>query len=127
MASSFRYRPFCTNCLPDYEVVLVVEVVVVDDDVLVVGPPALPAEAASPIPNPAKPRAPIIIVVLMSQVCAMRTPAGFPGANADESASAFVVQSAGDIAKRMGVFMSIPKETNRLNAIKQRVPATQTA
>ena len=84
-------------------------VVVVDVDVpavLVVGPPALLAETASAIPNPANARVAIIIVVFVSQFCAWCTPAGFPGANADESANALVVQSANDIAKQRAVFMS---------------------
>ena len=85
----------------------VVDVVVVDDDVLVVGPPAFPAEAAIPMPAPASASTAMIIVVLVSQVCARRTPAGLPGANADESANALVVQSASDIARQTAVFISI--------------------
>jgi hypothetical protein len=93
-------------------VVLVEEVDVLDDEVLVVGPPALPAEAASPIPNPARARAPIIMVVLRSQFWACRTPAGFPGAKPDGPAIAPVAQSANDIvsdiAKQMAFFIKIP-------------------
>ena len=85
---------------------LVVDVLVVVGEVLVVGPPALLAEAANAIPAPAKARVAIIIVVLMSQVCAARTPAGLPGANAEESANALVVLSASDIAKQRAFFIS---------------------
>jgi hypothetical protein len=66
-------RPLAERrCESAYEVVPVV-VVVVDEDVpavLVVGPPALLAETASAIPNPAKARVAIIIVVFVSQFCA---------------------------------------------------------
>ena len=55
-----------------YEVVPVVDVDVddVEEDVLVVGPPALLAEAANAIPNPANAMTAIIMVVLVSQFCA---------------------------------------------------------
>ena len=80
-------------------------VVDVEGDVLAVGPPALPADAASAIPAAAKATAATIIVVLVSQNCALCTPAGFPGAKADESANALVVQSANDIAKQRAFFI----------------------
>ena len=92
----------------------VVEVdVLVDDAVLVVGPPALPAEAAIPMPTPAKATTPMIIVGLMSQVWALCTPAGLPGAKADEFANAPEVQSASEIAKQMAFFMSVSLERTR--------------
>jgi hypothetical protein len=47
-----------------------------------------------------------IEIVLVFQYSASRTPAGFPGANAEESASALVVQSANDIATQRAFFMS---------------------
>ena len=89
----------------------VVEVdVLVDDAVLVVGPPALPAEAAIPMPAPARASTPMIIVVLISQVWALWTPAGLPGARTGEFANALEVQSASDIARQVAVFISIPLE-----------------
>jgi len=92
--------------------VVPVVVVVVDEDVpavLVVGPPALLAETAKAIPNPANARVAIIIVVFVSQFCAWCTPAGFPGANTEESASAPVLQSASDTAKHRAFLISIPR------------------
>jgi hypothetical protein len=57
--------------LPDYEVVPVpVDVVVGVDGLLVVGPPALPDETASPIIRAAKATPAIIVVVCESQVSA---------------------------------------------------------
>ena len=81
----------------------------VDDDVpavLVVGPPALLAERARAIPNPVRASAPTIIVVFVSQFCAVCTPAGLPGDIADESANALVVQSTSDTAKHAAFFIS---------------------
>ena len=93
--------------MPDYVVlpVPVVFVVVVDGDVLVVGPPALLADNAIARPAPTNAIAAKIIVVLVSQPWALCTPAGFPGAKADESANALVVQSANDIAKQRAFFI----------------------
>ena len=107
-AGSFCHRPRRTASFLDYGLVLVVLVVVVDVDVdvLVVGPPALPAEAASAIPIPASATADKIIGVLVSQFSASCTPAGFPGSNVDESASALVVLSANDVAKQRVLFIS---------------------
>ena len=97
-------------CQSVYEVVLVVDVLVVMGEELVVGPPALSAERARAIPNPAKASVATIIVVFVSQSCALCTPAGLPGANTDESASAPVVQSANDVAKQMAFFISTPRK-----------------
>ena len=89
----------------------VVDVVEVDVDVLgevlAVGPPALPAEAAIAMPAPASARTPMIMVVLVSQSCAWRTPAGLPADREEESANALVVQRASDIAKQTAFFISI--------------------
>ena len=83
----------------------VVDVLVVVGEVLAVGPPALLAEAAIPMPAPARASTAMIIVVLMSQFCARCTPAGLPGDNAEESANALVLQSARDTAKQMAFFI----------------------
>jgi hypothetical protein len=91
--------------LPDYGVVLV-PVVEVAGEVVTVGPPALLAERASAKPTPVNARTPTIIVVLRSQVCAWRTPAGFPGAKAVEFANALGAQSASDIARQMALLIS---------------------
>jgi hypothetical protein len=91
--------------------VVLVDVVVLEPEVLVVGPPPL-VEAASPKPNPARAATEIIIVVLRSHVCASRTPAGLPGFNADESANALVVQSANEIARPRAFFISNPRMIN---------------
>jgi hypothetical protein len=88
---------------------VLVDVVVLEPEVLVVGPPPL-VDAASPKPNPARATTEIIIVVLRSHDCASRTPAGLPGFNADESASALVVQSASDVAKQIAAFISNPRK-----------------
>ena len=90
----------------DYVVVPVPVVVVdVEGDVLVVGPPALLADRAIARPTPVKARTDKTIVVSMSQFSALWTPAGFPGAKADESASALVVQRANEIAKQREFFI----------------------
>jgi hypothetical protein len=84
--------------VPDYGAVPV--------DVLVVGPPALPAVAVSAIATPPNATADKIDIALVFQYWASRTPAGFPGAKAEESASALVVQSANDIATQRAIFIS---------------------
>ena len=104
-----RHRRICADCSPAYEVVPVVDVVVVDDDappVLVVGPPALSADTARAMPNPARPSVATINVVFLSKACALRTPAGLPGISADESANALDVESASDNAKQAAFFIS---------------------
>src|SRR5215469_13700776 len=106
-AGSFRRRPSCSISVPDYGVVVVVDVDVAGE-VVTVGPPALLAERASARPTPVNARTPTIIVVSRSQDCAWRTPAGLPGAKAVESANALGAQSASDIAKQMALFMSNP-------------------
>jgi hypothetical protein len=70
-----------------YEVVLVL---VVEGVVLVVGPPALPAEAARAIPAPARPTPRRIMVVFVS-ICAFFTPAGLPEGSV-VAANAFVIK-----------------------------------
>jgi hypothetical protein len=108
-AGSFRRRPLRLISLPDYGVVLV-PVVDVAGEVVTVGPPALLAERASARPTPVNARRATTIVVLRSQDCAWRTPAGLPGAKAVESANALGAQSASDIAKQMALFTSNPLE-----------------
>jgi hypothetical protein len=108
-AGNFRRRPLCSFSLPDYGVALV-PVVDVAGEVVTVGPPALLAERASARPAPVNARTATIIVVLRSQDCARRTPAGLPGAKEVESANAPGAQSASDIAKQMALFTSNPLE-----------------
>ena len=84
----------------------------VEGELLTVGPPALPAEAAIANPAPAKATTLKIMVVLRSQSWAACTPAGLPGARAEESANALEVQSASDIAKQIGFFISTTPWTN---------------
>ncbi len=98
----------------DYEVVPVVAVDVEElvGVLLTVGPPALPADAAIPMPAPAKATTLRIMVVLRSQSWAARTPAGLPGGRAEESAKALEAQSASDIEKQMTFFISITPWTN---------------
>jgi len=104
----------------------VVVVVVVDGDVLVVGPPALLADKAIARPAPVKAITDKIIVVSMSQFSALCTPAGFPGAKVDESANALVVQSANDIAKQRAFFiLRFPLNKPLRRYYKQLSPATQ--
>jgi hypothetical protein len=67
-------------------VVPVLEVEV--EEVLVVGPPALPAEAASAMPSPAKPT-PARINVVLPSIWAFFTPAGLPEGSV-VAANAFV-------------------------------------
>ena len=92
----------------NYEVVLVEDVLDVEL-VLVVGPAALPAEAAIAMPAAARPTPAMIRVVLVSRPCALCTPAGLPGASAG-LAMALLAQSASDVARQIASFMSNPQK-----------------
>ena len=86
-------------------------VVEVDEEVLVVGPEAFPAEAAMAMPAAARPIPPIIITVFTSLNCALLTPAGFPGANGVCPANALETPRLRDRTVAVMIFMLVPVNT----------------